>query len=66
MVREMKIGDRRAGGGGGGGGGWWRKSTHRNIWVEVCHHGIQTLTLFKTKIAHFTTLFESIELILRP
>ena len=56
MVREMKIGDRRAGGGG--------KSTHRNIWVEVCHHGIQTLTLFKTKIAHFTTLFESIELIL--
>ena len=57
MVREMKIGDRSAGGGGG-------KSTHRNLWVEVCHHGIQTLTLFKTKIAHFTTLFESIELIL--
>ena len=52
MVREMKIGD-------------W-KSTHRNIWVEVCHHGIQTLTLFKTKIAHFTTLFESIELIYDP
>ena len=63
MVREMKIGDRSAGGVGGGG---WGKSTHRNIWVEVCHHGIQTLTLFKTKIAHFTTLFESIELILRP
>ena len=59
MVREMKIGDRSAGGGGG-----WGTSTHRNIWVEVCHHGIQTLTLFKTKIAHFTTLFESIELIL--
>ena len=51
----MKIGNRRGGVGG---------STHRNVWVEVCHHGIQTLTLFKTKTAHFTTLFESIELVL--
>ena len=26
------------------------------VWVELCRRGVQTLTLFKTKIAHFATL----------
>ena len=26
------------------------------VWVELCRRGLQTLTLFKTKITHFATL----------
>jgi len=26
------------------------------VWVELCRRGLQTPTLFKTKIAHFATL----------
>ena len=29
----------------------------RDVWVEVCRRGLQTPTLFKTKIAHFDALF---------
>ena len=29
------------------------------VWVELCRRGLQTPTLFKTKIAHFATLLSS-------
>ena len=33
---------------------------HSNdVWVEVCRRGLETLTLFKTKIFHFATLFKT-------
>ena len=28
------------------------------VWVDVCHRDLQNLTLFRTKIAHFATLFK--------
>ena len=31
----------------------------REVWVEVCCRGLRTPTLFKTKIARFTTLFKT-------
>ena len=31
----------------------------REVWVELCLWGLQTPTLFKTKIAHFATLFRT-------
>ena len=31
----------------------------REVWVELCRLGLQTLTLSKTKIAHFVTLFKT-------
>ena len=31
----------------------------REVWVELCRRGLQTPTLFRTKIAHFTTLFKT-------
>ena len=31
----------------------------REFWVELCRRGLQTLTLSKTKIAHFATLFKT-------
>ena len=38
----------------------WGGGVHsREVWVEVCRQGLQTLTLFKTKIAHFATLFKT-------
>ena len=40
-------GDPQSGGGGADSG---------EVWVELCRRGLQTLTLFKTKIAHFATL----------
>ena len=39
----------------GGGGG-----VHlREVWVEVCYRGLQTLSLFKTKIVYFASLFQT-------
>lgn len=38
--------------GGGGGGGH-----SREVWVEVYHRDLQTLTLFKTKIVYFETIY---------
>ena len=35
-----------------GGGG----ADSGEVWVELCRRGLQTLTLFKTKIAHFATM----------
>ena len=32
------------------------------VWVEVCRRDLQNLTLFKTKIAHFATLFKTTDL----
>ena len=40
---------------GGGGGGALKKS----LGSVLCHQGLQTLTLFQTKIIHFTTLFKT-------
>ena len=37
----------------GGGGG---VADSGEVWVELCRRGLQTLTLFKTKFAHFATL----------
>ena len=31
----------------------------REVCVELCRRGLQTPTLFRTKIAHFTTLFKT-------
>ena len=31
----------------------------RGVWVELCRRGLQTQTLFKTKIAHFDALFKT-------
>ena len=31
----------------------------RKVWVKMCRRGLQTPTLFKTKIAHFATLFKT-------
>ena len=31
----------------------------KKVWVVVCRRGLQTLTLFKTKIVHFVTLFKT-------
>ena len=31
----------------------------REVWVGVCHRGLQTLTLLKTKSVHFATLFKT-------
>ena len=31
----------------------------REVYVELCRRGLQALTLFKTKIAHFATLFKT-------
>ena len=38
----------------GGGGGH-----SREVYVELCRLDLQALTLFKTKLAHFTTLFKT-------
>ena len=38
-----------------GGGGALKKS----LGSVLCHQGLQTLTLFQTKIIHFTTLFKT-------
>ena len=48
---------RREGGGGGGGGRG--EGSSREVWVEMYRRGLQTQTLFKTKIAHFATLFKT-------
>ena len=42
---------------GGGGGEHWTE-----FWKEVCRRGHQTLTLFKTKILHFATMFMTYDL----
>ena len=42
-------------------GGHWRE-----VWVELCRRGLQTLTLCKTKIVHFVALFKAIQLIKWP
>ena len=39
-----------------GGGG---ACTQGKVWVELCRRGLQTPTLFKTKIAHFASLFKT-------
>ena len=39
-----------------GGGG---EGPSREVWVEMYRRGLQTQTLFKTKIAHFATLFKT-------
>ena len=31
----------------------------RDVWVELCGRGIQTLTLFTTKIVNFATLLKT-------
>ena len=31
----------------------------REVWEEVCRWGVQTPTLFRTKIAYFATLFKT-------
>ena len=41
----------------GGAGGGGRHS--KKVWVELCRRGLQTPTLFKTKIAHFASLFKT-------
>ena len=33
--------------------------TQKKVWVVVCRQGLQTLTLFKTKVVHFVTLFKT-------
>ena len=38
------------------GPGWGHS---RKVWVELCRRGLQTPTLFKTKIAHFASLFNT-------
>ena len=38
----------------------------RKVWVVVCRRGLQTLTLLKTKIVHFATLFKTRQAISRP
>ena len=43
------VGDPQSGWGGGG-------ADSGEVWVELCRRGLQTLTLFKTKIAHFATM----------
>ena len=40
-------------------GGGWGGAHSREVWVELCRGGLQTPTLFKTKIAHFATLFKT-------
>ena len=38
-----------------------REGGHRReVWVELCRQGFQTLTLCKTKIVHFVALFNAI------
>ena len=49
-------GEKEGVGGGGGGGG---EGSSREVWVEMYRRGLQTQTLFKTKIAHFATLFKT-------
>ena len=49
-------------GAGGGRGGALQSSLGR----VVCHQGLQTLTLFQTKIIHFTTLFKTRDAISGP
>ena len=39
-------------------GGEVRRGQLREFWVKVCRRGYQTPTLFKTKIAHFATMFK--------
>ena len=38
----------------------------REVWVEVCQGGLQTLCLLKAKIAYFAALFKTRDLILWP
>ena len=48
---------------------WWcwlrGRGTQEN-WVEIYRQGVQTLTLFKPKIAHFATLLNTGNLNLKP
>ena len=37
-----------------------------DAWVEVCHEGLQFLTLFKRKIVYLVSLFKTRDLILDP
>ena len=45
---------------------WWWRGHPREVWVGVCHWGLQTLTLFKTKSVHFATLFKAKDLFSWP
>ena len=36
------------------------------VWIEVCRRDLQNLTLSKTKIAHFATLFKTTDLFYDP
>ena len=56
------INNQIQGAGGGRGGGALQSSLGR----VVCHQGLQTLTLFQTKIIHFTTLFKTRDAISGP
>ena len=42
-----------------GGGGWGGGALKKSLGSVLCHQGLQTLTLFQTKIIHFTTLFKT-------
>lgn len=43
----------------GAGGGGWGGALKKSLGSVLCHQGLQTLTLFQTKIIHFTTLFKT-------